>query len=172
MTAMSVADVTGLPQGDLRLLHNPVAQRLLASTELARIAYVASDGTPRVLPMLFHWTGTEVVLATFGGAKVAALRARPAVAITIDAATTPPEVLLIRGRAEITEVTGIVPEYILAHYRYAGPEQGAANIAAVDHPDTRMFRIAVRPTWVGVLDFHTRLPGGTSPEAFNRRGRS
>ncbi|TYC20786.1 pyridoxamine 5'-phosphate oxidase [Micromonospora sp. MP36] len=164
--------MTVLPQGDVRLLHSPVAQRLLSSTELARIAYVASDGTPRVFPMLFHWTGAELVLSTFGGAKVAALRARPAVAITIDAASTPPEVLLIRGRAEVTEVDGIVPEYILAHHRYAGPEQGAANIAAVDHPDTRMFRIAVRPTWVGVLDFQTRLPGGTSAEEFNRRGRS
>ncbi|WP_327002571.1 pyridoxamine 5'-phosphate oxidase [Dactylosporangium sp. NBC_01737] len=119
-----------------------------------------------------HWTGTELVLSTFGGAKVAALRARPAVAITIDAASTPPEVLLIRGPAEVTEVDGIVPEYILAHYRYAGSEQGAANIAAVDHPGTRMFRIAVRPTWVGVLDFQTRLPGGASPEEFDQRGRS
>jgi hypothetical protein len=98
-------------------------------------------------------------------------RAEPA-AITIDAASTPPEVLLIRGLAEVTEVDGIVPEYILAQYRYGGSEQGAANIAAVDHPGTRMFRIAVRPTWVGVLDFQTRLPGGASPEEFDRRGRS
>ncbi|MEV4517567.1 pyridoxamine 5'-phosphate oxidase family protein [Dactylosporangium sp. NPDC049525] len=172
MTATRAEDVAKVPQGDVRLLDSPVAQRLLSSTELARIAYVASDGTPRVFPMLFHWTGTELVLSTFGGAKVANLRARPAVAITIDAASTPPEVLLIRGRAEITEVDGIVPEYIMAQHRYGGAEQGAANIAAVDHPGTRMFRIAVRPTWVGVLDFQTRLPGGASPEEFDRRGRS
>jgi nitroimidazol reductase NimA-like FMN-containing flavoprotein (pyridoxamine 5'-phosphate oxidase superfamily) len=91
--------VLALPQGDVRLLNSQVAQRLLASKELARLAYVAADGTPRVFPMLFHWTGTEVVLSTFGGAKVRALRVRPDVAITIDAASTPPEVLLIRGRA-------------------------------------------------------------------------
>ncbi|GII79626.1 pyridoxamine 5'-phosphate oxidase [Sphaerisporangium rufum] len=166
-------DVATLPQGDVRLLDSPVARRLLASTELARLAYVAADGTPRVFPMLFHWTGTEVVMSTFAGAaKINALRARPAVAITIDAATTPPEVLLIRGSASVTDVAGIVPEYVLAQHRYAGPEQGAANVAAVDHPGTRMARIAVRPAWVGVLDFQTRLPGGASAADFERRGRA
>ncbi|MEV4530295.1 hypothetical protein [Streptosporangium sp. NPDC049304] len=77
-------DVMTLPQGDVRLLDSDVARRLLASKELARLAYVA----------------------------------------------------------------------------------------AVDHPGTRMARIAVRPTWVGVLDFQTRLPGGVGVEDFKRRGRS
>jgi hypothetical protein len=166
-------EVLALPQGHVGLLDSDIARRLLASTELARLAYVASDGTPRVFPMLFHWTGAEVVLSTFAGArKIAALRARPDVAITIDAASTPPEVLLIRGKASVTDVDGIVPEYALAHRRYAGEEQGAANVAAVDQPGTKMARIAVRPTWVGVLDFQTRLPGGTSADEFERRGRS
>ncbi|MEU5875900.1 pyridoxamine 5'-phosphate oxidase family protein [Spirillospora sp. NPDC047279] len=167
-----LADPMPLPQGDLRLLETDVAQQLLHSTELARVAYVAKNGTPRVFPMLFHWTGSEVVLSTFGGLKVNALRARPDIAITIDAPTTPPAALLIRGRAEVTDVDGIVDEYVLAQRRYAGEEQGTANIAAVDRPGTTMFRIAVRPTWVGVLDFVTRFPGGTAPEEFAQRGRS
>ena len=166
-------EMAALRQGDVRLLDSEVARRLLVSKELARVAYVAADGTPRVFPMLFHWTGSEVVLSTFAGArKVAALRSRPDVAITIDTPSTPPEVLLIRGPAEVTDVDGIVPEYALAHIRYAGHEQGAANVAAVDNPGTKMVRIAVRPTWVGVLDFQTRLPGGSSVEEFERRGRS
>lgn len=166
-------DVLALPQGHVGLLNSDVAQRLLVSTELARLAYVAADGTPRVFPMLFHWTGTEVVLSTFAGAyKIAAIRARPDVAITIDAASTPPEVLLIRGKASVTDLDGIVPEYALAHRRYAGEEQGAANVAAVDQPGTKMARIAVRPTWVGVLDFQTRLPGGASADEFEQRGRA
>jgi hypothetical protein len=159
-----------LPQGDTRLLETALAQRLLHSTELARVAYAAKDSTPRVFPMLFHWTGEEVVFSTFGGLKVNALRARPDVAITIDAATTPPTALLVRGKATVTDVDGIVPEYILAMHRYAGEEQAAANIAAVDHPDTKMVRIAVRPTWVGVLDFVTRFPGGTTADEFTDRG--
>ncbi|MEU0564111.1 pyridoxamine 5'-phosphate oxidase family protein [Nonomuraea sp. NPDC005983] len=170
---MTPDTVASLPQGDVRLLDTAVARRLLVSKELARLAYVAADGTPRVFPMLFHWTGDEVVMSTFAGArKIAALRARPDVAITIDAASTPPEVLLIRGRAVVTDVEGVVPEYALAQYRYGGPDQGAANVAAVDHPGTRMARIAVRPAWVGVLDFQTRLPGGVNMADFERRGRS
>jgi hypothetical protein len=161
-----------LPQGDVRLLDSAPAQRLLASTELARLAYVAADGTPRVLPMFFHWTGDELVFATFGGAKkIAALRRRPAVAVTIDSAGLPPEALLLRGRVTVTEVDGVVPEYALAHYRYAGPEQGAANIAEVDQPGLRMARIALRPEWVGVLDFQQRFPGGGAADDFARRGR-
>ncbi|MEU4571738.1 pyridoxamine 5'-phosphate oxidase family protein [Nonomuraea sp. NPDC023979] len=152
-------DLNTLPQGDLRLLEHEVARSLLVSTELARVAYVASDGTPRVYPTMFHWNGEELVMATFAGAaKITALRARPDVAITIDANTMPPDVLLIRGRAELTDWEGIVPEYALAHHRYAGPEQGARNVAEADRPGVRMARIAVRPAWVGVLDFQTRLP--------------
>lgn len=160
-----------LPQGDVQLLDSPLAQRLLGSTELARLAYVAHDGTPRVFPMLFHWTGAEIVFSTFAGArKIAALRARPDVAITIDTAAMPPAVLLIRGQAVVTDVDGIVPEYALAQYRYAGPVQGAATIAEVDHPGVRMARISVRPTWVGTIDFMTRFPGGGTAEQFARRG--
>lgn len=148
-----------LAQGDTRLLDADLARRLLASTELARLAYVAADGTPRVLPMMFHWTGDELVFATFAGAhKIAALRARPAVAVTIDTPGPPPEVLQLRGRVTVTDVDGLVPEYVLAHHHYFGPEQGARNVAGVDRPGVRMARIALRPTWVGLLDFTTRLP--------------
>ena len=170
--ALTDEELAALPQGDVRLLASRGARDLLASTELARVAYVAADGTPRVFPMLFHWTGEDVVLATFVPArKIAALRARPEVAITIDAAGTPPRALLVRGRAEVTEFGGIVPEYALAMRRYGDEEQGAAQVAAVDVPGVRMARIAVRPAWVGVLDFQTRFPGGTSAAEFDRRGR-
>lgn len=149
-----------IPQGDVRLLDDDVARRLLASAELARLAYVASDGTPRVLPMLFHWTGSEFVMSTFAGArKVAALRARPDVAVTIDVPGPPPEVLLLRGRVVLTDVEGIVPEYALAQRHYYGEEQAAAGLAELDRPDVRMVRIALRPSWAGVIDFQTRFPG-------------
>lgn len=151
--------MTTIPQGALELLHHEVAQRLLGSTELARLGYVAADDTPRVLPMLFHWTGDELVMATFAGAhKIRDLRARPAVAVTIDVPGPPPHVLLLRGTVELTETDGLVPEYVLSHHRYYGPEQGAANVAALDRPGVRMARIALRPSWVGLLDFETRLP--------------
>jgi PPOX class probable F420-dependent enzyme len=158
-----------LPQGDLRLLDTDVARRLLASTELARLAYTAKDGTPRVFPMLFHWNGHEVVMSTFPGtAKIAALRANPAVAITIDRAGPPPEVLLVRGTATVTDVDGIVPEYAAAQRHYYG-EHGAAGLAELDRPGLKMVRIAIRPDWVGTFDFQERFPGGGDAEDFARR---
>ena len=156
----------GIPQGDLRLLDSELAKRLLNSTIPARIAYIAKDGTPRVIPTWFHWNGSEVVMATFtAGPNVrhppgrpAALRANPNVALTIDTEAFPPEVLLIRGRASVTEVDGAPSEFEEAARRYLG-EQGAKDVLSeAREPGVRMARMAVRPTWVGTLDFQTRLP--------------
>jgi hypothetical protein len=155
-----------LPQGDLRLLGSDIARHLLTSTVPARIGYTARDGTPRVVPSWFHWTGDELVMPTFvraphvarPAARLTALRANPDVAISIDTESFPPHVLLVRGRAVITEVEGIAPEYALAAHRYMGDEQATAYLAHADEPGTRMARIAVRPAWVGVIDFETRLP--------------
>jgi hypothetical protein len=149
-----------IPQGDTRLLEDPTARRLLASTELARVAYLAKDCTPRVIPMLFHWDGTELVLPTFAGShKVASLRQHPAIAVTIDTKGPPPEVVQLRGNAKIVDLDGIAPEYALAQRRYYGDEQGRTNTAQVTQSGAAMTRIVLRPEWVGVLDFQTRFPG-------------
>jgi len=54
----------------------------------------------------------------------------------------------------------VAPEYALAARRYLGEEQAAAYLTQIDQPGTRMARIAVRPIWVGIVDFQTRLPSG------------
>jgi hypothetical protein len=154
------------PQGSLELLDSDVARRLLGSSIPARYAYIAADGTPRVVASWFHWTGDELVMPTFISAphvrhaayRVRTLRAHPEVAITIDTDSFPPEALAIRGRAEVREVDGIPPEYALAAQRYLGEEEATSYLAQIDEPGTRMARIAVRPAWVGVLDFQARLP--------------
>lgn len=162
-----------LRQGDLGLLNSDVAQRLLASTIPARLAYVARDGTPRVMPAWFHWTGEVLAMPTFLAAphvrhaprRLQALRANPDVAVTIDTETWPPEVLTLRGRATLTEVEGIPAEYASAARRYLGEEAARGYLDQIDQPGTRMVRIDIRPAWVGVLDFQTRLPsalGGVS----------
>ena len=155
-----------LPQGDLRLLESDVARRLLASSVPARYAYVAQDGTPRVVPSWFHWTGEELVMPTFVAAphvrrpahRLRALRARPAIAVSIDSEAFPPEILQLRGVASVTEVDGVATEYALAAPRYMGEEAAAAYLSQIDQPGTRMARIALRPAWVGVMDFQSRLP--------------
>jgi hypothetical protein len=158
-----------LPQGDLRLLETDLAQELLSSSIPARLRFVATDGTPRVVPTWFEWTGAEIVMATYvagpnvgirhPAARIAALRANPTVALTIDTETLPSQSLTMRGQAEIHEVDGLAPEYIASARRYLGEDAAAQMVAAMDQPGTVQARIAVRPTWVGLLDFTTRLPG-------------
>ncbi len=157
---------TPLQQGDLRLLETDAAKRLFDSTTPARVGYLALDGTPRVVPTWFVWTGDEFVMPTFisaphvrhPAARLRALRANPDVAISIDTEGSPPTALLVRGRAAITEADGVVPEYAQAALRYMGEEVANPYLAMLDDPSTRMARIAVRPRWVGLVDFETRAP--------------
>ncbi len=98
-------------QGDLALLDDPVAQELLHSTNLARLAYVWRDGTPRVVPIWFHWDGEEIVLGSPPNApKVGVLPDNSKVALTIDRDEFPYHALLVRGGeldAALPEDSGI-----------------------------------------------------------------
>ena len=159
---------TALHQGDLRLLDTDIAQRRLRGQGPLRLAYVALDGTPRAVPVNFQWTGEEIVMGGFApSARGRALRVHPSVAITIDTDEQPPEVLLVRGTAEITEVRGVVPEY--EQYMRAGmsAEQADAYFAELRGHDVLMERIAVRPSWAAVMDFRTRFPAAM-PEWLRR----
>jgi len=146
-------------QGSLELLEHPASQELLRSTIPARLAYVWTDGTPRVVPIWFHWNGREIVLASPPKApKLKALAKNPNVALTIDDNTFPHKVLLVRGAARLEPVKGIVPEYALAADRYFGDQQGKAWVAQLASMIRDMVRITVTPQWVGLLDFKTRFP--------------
>src|SRR6202162_4778276 len=110
-------------QGDLALLQDPASQELLHSKIPARLAYVWTDGTPRVIPIWFHWNGKELVMGTPPKApKLKALAKNPKVSLTIDNNTFPHKVLLIRGTARLESVAGVVPEYARAAERDFGPE--------------------------------------------------
>jgi hypothetical protein len=59
--------------------------------------------------------------------------------------------------AELLELLDDVsPEYAAAATRYFGDEQGQAWIAQLRGQP--MARVAIRPHWVGILDFQTRFP--------------
>jgi len=146
-------------QGDLELLQHSTAQELLHSNIPARLAYVWTDGTPRVVPIWFHWNGQEIVMATPPRApKLKALAKNPRVSLTIDDNTFPHKVLLVRGTARLEPINGIVPEYAIAAERYFGPEQGQAWVSQLRTMISSMVRITVAPGWVGLLDFQTRFP--------------
>jgi hypothetical protein len=150
-------------QGDLELLQHPVSQELLRSKIPARLAYVWTDGTPRVIPIWFHWNGREFVMATPPKApKLKALKKNPKVSLTIDDNVFPHKVLLIRGTARLDNVNGIVPEYAAAAERYFGPEPGEAWIKHLSSLTSTMVRITITPEWVGLLDFQTRFPSALS----------
>src|ERR1700758_4399588 len=116
----------------------PCARELLASTSAAHFAYTGRDGTPRVIPVGFFWTGEQFVIATATTApKVAALSARPAVGLAIDAgdhfliatAPTAPKVAALSAR----------PDFALAIDAGDTPEQaralsirGRASVQIVD----------------------------------------
>jgi hypothetical protein len=146
-------------QGDLKLLDEPASQELLQSKIPARLAYVWTDGTPRVVPIWFHWNGHEIVMATPPKApKLKALAKNPKVSLTIDDNTFPHKVLLIRGSARLEPVAGIVPEYVTASERYFGAVQGKAWVDQLRTMISSMVRIRITPEWVGLLDFQTRFP--------------
>jgi nitroimidazol reductase NimA-like FMN-containing flavoprotein (pyridoxamine 5'-phosphate oxidase superfamily) len=147
----------GSSNRDLSLLDDPVARQLLTSTNPARLAYTWSDGTPRVVPIWFHWDGKAIVLGSPPKApKLKVLVSRPAVSITIDTVDFPYRVLSIRGRAEVEMLDDVSPEYAAAAERYFGQEQGQAWVSQLRGQP--MGRIRIIPEWVNILDFETRLP--------------
>jgi len=147
------------PQGDLALLDDPVAQRLLQSTIPARLAYTWHDGTPRVVPIGFHWNVTEIVLGTPPDApKMKALHDGDKVALTIDSDTMPYKVLSVRGTVRTDTVDGIAPEYEAMIMRVLGDAGGQAWLETMRPICPRMARAFISPEWVGVLDLETRFP--------------
>ena len=144
-------------QGSLELLNDPVASALMDSVNPARLAYTWLDGSPRVVPIWFHWTGDQFVLGTPPKApKLKALAADPRVALTIDDNAWPYKLLLVRGRAGIEMLDDVSAEYAQSAMRYFGPEQGPAWVATLRGKP--MGRIAITPYWVGILDFQARFP--------------
>jgi hypothetical protein len=135
-------------------------EEILRTATLARLAYNGVDGTPRVIPIGFLWTGLAVVFATHPTApKFAALRARPRVALTIDT-PSPARSLLLRGEAQIEVLDGPVPEYLEAAAKSMEGEELAAFEEACRETYDRMARISIIPDWARYFDFGAgRFPG-------------
>lgn len=148
-----------LKQGDLALLNEPLAQELLHATIPARLAYVWSDGTPRVVPIWFQWTGQEIVMCSPPNApKMKALTDGAKVALTIDYEAWPVRSLLIRGTVTSQIIDGEVPEYAAMTDRYLGEEAAKGWRAQYAQMFPRPIRIAITPEWVGLVDVQSRFP--------------
>ena len=145
------------------LQSDPVARGLLGSVALARLAYVWSDGTPRVVPMWFHWTGEDLLMgAPPNSPKMQVLAANPAVALTIDSDRWPYQVLSIRGTVTVEIVDEIFPEYASMARRYLTDEGGEQFLALAKQTFSQWTRLTIRPHTVGILDFQSRFPSAWS----------
>ena len=51
------------PNEITEVLNRPISQELLAR-DVTRLAYVARDGTPRNVPIIFTWNGSQIVMCT------------------------------------------------------------------------------------------------------------
>ncbi|MBS2536388.1 pyridoxamine 5'-phosphate oxidase family protein [Catenulispora sp. NF23] len=154
------------------ILNRPYSRELLAR-DITRLAYIATDGTPRSIPIAFSWNGAEIVLCTSkNSAKLPALRQNPQVALTIDTESHPPKILLIRGRAELDVVEGIPEEFLRMNGSYAmTPEQRAEWEAEVRSLYDGMVRVVITPTWAKLIDFEVTLPTAVAELAQERAAR-
>jgi hypothetical protein len=153
-------ELTMQPNEITEVLNRPLSRELLAR-DLTRLAYVAKDGTPRNVPIGFVWNGSTIVMCTTKNApKIPALRAHPAVALTIDTEVHPPKILLIRGRADLDFVDGIPDEYLqpMTSYEMTAEQRVEWEAEVRSLYQDGMVRIVVTPTWAKLIDFETTLP--------------
>ncbi|OBK77265.1 pyridoxamine 5'-phosphate oxidase family protein [Mycobacterium sp. 1274761.0] len=144
-----------------RELSHPGAQELLDRTA-AHLAYNGPDGFPRVIPVGFLWNGQCIVVCTATTSpKVAALAARPNVAVAIDSGDSPggAKSLLVRGVASVEIVDGVAEEYIAMSRKSMEPDQQAEFEREVRRVYPQMARISVQPRWGRFFDYGAgRLP--------------
>jgi len=142
------------------VLAKPISQQLLNSNIPARLAYTGLDGAPRVIPLGFHFDGSNFLIGTVPhSAKVKALAANPKVAITIDTTGAwPPRALLVRGSASLETVDGVPEDYLAGGQKLtpAGEFEGwKAGVLALYR---QLVRITITPGWAKLLDFETTIP--------------
>jgi len=146
--------------GELGVLNEAKAQELLHSANMAHLAYIAPDGTPRVMPVWFGWENGEVIICSIIAAmKHKSLVDGARVAIDIDESGWPYHRLMLRGAVTSTTFPGIVPGYRETAIRYLGESFGSAFIGQLESFGIPMKRVAIKPDWVGLYNFETRNPG-------------
>lgn len=141
------------------ILDDEVTRALVDRSPVMRVAYTGRDGAPRVVPVSYLLRGGQFVFCTIASAaKVAALRADPRVAITID--TPHPDLccLLVRGTVATDIIEGVPPEYLEASFRSIPADQHEAFEQQVRDLYDRMARFTVTPTFVRLNDFRRTAP--------------
>lgn len=132
---------------------------LIDRAPLMRLAYTALDGSPRVIPTGYlHRDETLLMYTTPTSAKVAALRADPRVAVTIDVGGMPPCALLVRGTCAIEIVDGIPDGYLESSRRTMDEATFVQWEAGVRQLYDSMAVLTITATWAKLLDFQRTAP--------------
>lgn len=153
------------------VMAHPITRQLLQSEPMLRLAYTGRDGAPRAIPLGYVWDGSRFTFWTVPhSAKVAALTADPRVALTIDVLGPPPRVLLVRGRAELSEVDGVPDGYLAASHRTLPPAAWDDFDSQVRALYERMTVVTIVPEWAKLLDFETTLPSAVERLVRERAG--
>jgi PPOX class probable F420-dependent enzyme len=140
-----------------------VAHHLLGATIIAQLAYTWRDGSPRVVPMWFHWTGEDILMgAPPNSPKMKVLAARPQVAVSIDSADWPYKWLTVRGTASVQVSPEPFAEYLMMAGLYLGEAGGEQFLGALRQTFHGWARIAIQPQEVRILDFQGRFPSAWS----------
>jgi Pyridoxamine 5'-phosphate oxidase len=143
-----------------------LAQDMLGSAIVARLAYTWRDGSLRVVPMWFHWTGEDILMgAPPNSPKMNVLAARPQVAVSIDTVEWPYKWLTLRGTASVQVSAQPFAEYLTMARRYLGEAGGEQFLTALRQTFRGWALIAIRPTEVRILDFQGRFPSAWSAKA-------
>jgi hypothetical protein len=149
------------------LRESTVARELLASDIPARLSYVWHDGSPRVVPMWFEWTGRDFVMGAPPNApKMKVLVDKTPVSLVVDDSTWPYRVLTVQGSVSVERLEDCFPEYEAMARRYLGEEGSRAFLTARAETFAGMgwSRITIRPQQVHLLDFGA----GTFPSAWTK----
>ena len=140
------------------ILTDPVTLDLVAKKPIMQIAYAATDGSPRAVPIGYLLREGRFLFFTIPTSdKVAALRRNPRIALTIDV-FPPPCCLLVRGTADLREEDGVPDEYLDASFRTMPAEQHAGFEEQVRALYDSMVRVVVTLTWVRLNDFPRTAP--------------
>ncbi len=140
------------------ILTDTVTLDLVKKQPITQIAYTATDGGPRAVPLGYLLRDGKFLFFTIPTSdKVAALHRDPRIALTIDV-YPPPCCLLVRGTAELREEAGVPDEYLEASFRTMPADQHAAFADQVRALYESMVRVVVTPTWLRLNDFQRTAP--------------
>ena len=152
-----------VPQGDVKLLEHPSSQEMLQSKIPARFAYVWMDGTPRVIPIWFHWNGSKIVMASSAQSSEAQGFGKESESLADDRRREFSAKSAADSRNGATGNSGaLLPSIKRAAHRYFTPEQAKSWLDQLRKMAPSQVRITITPEWVGLLDFKTRFPSALS----------